>query len=478
MAEARGLSRSVFQAPDIIGERRQQEALAEQQALQRAKFAAQQQKQFKFDDKDKLNQLPSEFSTLDLKMSEAVRNFIFENAEELNNGNPEYTGKLARFVDKYLAVKKAADLSTEQFRDDVEGLSEEQRNEFGFAGYLLDAEDLGQNMVVGDDLSISYQTPEGTKDIEDATVLFDPRSYYYKPLSWLDLATKNAVATKNSIESDGRIVTQKDAKAIRGQISNTIEHNLKENPDALASMINDYSKNVLGTQLSPDAMSRVISGQGITASTVDGEKVITLNEVTNWAKDQASNQVGLKVGLTTREEGGRDEDDPLSKLRPLTTESIPLLKGDLDVVLKSGFVVPSGTKLYAKASGEDGGDEQQVLFDIQSIYKKADGKTYAYGVGQREGEDEVRSGREIPLNEEQIKRLEIELDFPPNITIPSILSGNKFKTDEVEESIETEDTVEEKSYIYKGETYTLSEIQKQYGEDFNPLDYEGFELKK
>ena len=482
MAEARGLSRAVIQSPDIIGEQREAEALRGQQALQREKFAASQvPKPFKLDSDSKLNQLPAEFNTADLKFSEAVTNFINKNAVELSKGNPYYTGKLRSFIDKYNAVKKQADLSTSQFRGDVEELSEEQRDVFGFTGYLADAEDLGRNLVIGDDLSIRYSTPDGELDVLDANVLHSPRSYYYKPISWLDLATKGAVATKNSIERDGRTVTEKDNNLIRTQISNTIDHNLKSNPDALASMINEYSNNVLGTQLSPDAINDIITGTGITASTLDGEKRITLDEITNWAKNVASEQVGAKVGVTVREDSDRGDfvinfnnQDDLNKLKGrvftggVADDKNALVYNPRDVNLRT--TVEMETK---------SGDLQDFKVDAQldKIRVNPNGEIRAeISYFPSSG---VRGGSTVKIlspESSEIAQIEKSLKIPEG----SFMEYYRAKINEAPEEPETSGKIEEmeESYTFGGETYTISELKTKYGDDFNPSDYEGFELKK
>ena len=462
MAEARGLSRAILQAPDIIGEQRQVDALEGQQALQRERLAASQaSKPF---DISKYN-----FGGLKYGM-DVADDSIYKQFEEkifdvVRNQGPDAARVLAnRFQNQYNNLKNTVGQNLKSSFDIKTDLDPERYSALGFAGLLADQQYISDNVVVDDQFNIMLKDADGQLiPLISHPSIQDPQSYYRKPADYLTEGVDAMQLAYRKVE-DGDITTQSlDEPKMLEQANLYMQTKVKNDPDLLNNTVNRYLTEELGIPANKSVGDAILAEGEYRYTDANGNPaVITQKDVLSWGANNIFESTRPRASFTQTQDEGRgkesDWEKMQSKLKPISKQETTFLGKELPISIKSGFVVPSGIKIYGDVDGE------QVLFDIQSVYRKVDSPSeiFAYGVGKRGGPDETRQGVEIPLGEEQVRRLETELDVPEGLTLLSVLEDDKFKfkikTEGLKEGLlSPEESPVEKSPI---EGYSIEEVQE------------------
>lgn len=297
----RGLSQTILQPTDILGEaqaRQQQEQMlaARQQAAQKPPKA------YEYEGIERYGDLYSKaYTTID----DQIRNFATKHAYELDPDSTYYDKELRRKFD--IAVRnsnEAASLmskNSENFYKDYEELDDAQRSNSGALELIKKVSDLGGKFKIDFETGLVGIEDEDGKfmTFDEVDYITNPRGYYYIRKDWKDLTLDGldkVYVDKEDME--GGSIKQADLEKIKNQVD-IFYNDLDNSVDFQYSVIADYLEGVIGIPGAEKNASNIIR-----SIIQDGEyvrkdgSVISREEALDWGKNQATNAFIAQHGLT------------------------------------------------------------------------------------------------------------------------------------------------------------------------------------
>ena len=344
----RGLSQTILQPTDILGEaqaRQQQEQMlaARQQAAQKPKKP--------FEIKAPEETYGRIFGPLQNKVVNMYTKWARENADKIDRDSVYYDEETARQNEMYKAgLKQLSTMTVEVdniYDKDAEGLTEYEITAGGFLNFTNEALNFGDNVFMQDG-NWYYKKSEDEEPVlaTQAGILTSPRSMYATFAGADEYFDKEVGTIKKSLESiEGVTTTEGAAEMIRPRIMTKLA--TARNRDALKRdiVLNDLMAQ--GGYNKPEDIS-----QEVFEELMQNEDYV--NDVINRYADAKSLDLALKAGRGRRIEqggGGISYADAAAKLGMVNAEGLKGLApgmGDVSVgVAIDGMSIdtPQGSKL-------------------------------------------------------------------------------------------------------------------------------------
>lgn len=461
----RGLSRTVLQAPDILGERMQLEQLGLRRdaldASQRAKVPQPklgEAKDFKLQGR---YFTPAQQKAIDIYKKFMDENGVAANAD--NYGTPYFDeqlyGKrknLEKSIEDFLYL--TGDV-TKTVNKDAEDLDEREKSVAGFLDFAEGAAGMAQSLDVDEQGNLVYG--DDKQSVFSSEYISQPQSFYYKPVNWSKEALDEIVKPYVDVETGAITTKNLDLGKVRNQAKGIL--NLSDNKaNFQKSFAASYLQENYG--LDPRQMSSAVNELITEGELTVGDEVISIEDVKGWAEDYIVDQVRNQSSYTKREDedGGGIEFNfgnwsSKSGVRPIDAKKIYYGEGvEFPVGAVSlptdTYKVPVDRSVFPES---DTGEIASAYVDV--LY--TDGNDIYANVRGLKKDGTFLNARGVKLDKAQVGNLEGDMKLPQSANMKDVLTeagaivGNMQGAEE--ESVDSE---QEETFTIEGQSYTKQQL--------------------
>lgn len=302
MAEAQGLSRTILQAPDLIGEAKESESLAQQQAFRQAKIN--ELNKPKLPKTTGMGLIKYGGQELETKIAEAYSDGLFN---ALKNGGNEAAIKYAtNFALNYKPFATAVNESLKPIYEMSSEISPERFSELGAVNLLTDVTvDLKDNLQVTPEGYIVYKNEKNELvPANSHPAITQPRSYYSLPADWLNEGIDFLSEVVKRIENDGVTTTSAAKTPIQNQANRYMKLVVNQDPDLFADTAIKYFKTELGMpRVSKTVYDALLTDGEYTYTDNNGNMAtITRQDILNWGARELTNDTLDRINFSKTED--------------------------------------------------------------------------------------------------------------------------------------------------------------------------------